>query len=86
MIDVVVDDERCTGCGICASYCPYGAAEVEEGRVVLLDSCVRCTACVDVCPEYALSLERRPPAAAEGVSPGTSGCRSPSRPLADAPR
>lgn len=23
-------DERCTGCGVCAIYCNYGALEMEE--------------------------------------------------------
>lgn len=60
MIYVVVDEDLCTGCGMCVTYCPYKGAEVVDGRVEFLEACLHCTACVAVCPEYALSLENRP--------------------------
>ena len=66
MIDVVVDEALCTGCGLCVSYCPYDGAEIQNEQVVFVEACTRCTACVAVCPEYALSLQSRPrPAARE---------------------
>ncbi|MBW2524838.1 MAG: 4Fe-4S binding protein [Deltaproteobacteria bacterium] len=61
MIDVVVDEERCTGCGQCVAFCPYDAVSLQDGCAVIDEGCLRCTGCVSVCPEYALSLERTPP-------------------------
>jgi ferredoxin len=81
MIDVVVDESLCTGCGLCVSYCPYGGAEIEDDTVVFVESCTRCTACVAVCPEYALSLQRRPPAAAPGAQRAPARRRPSTRPL-----
>jgi len=47
--------ERCTGCGLCVSECPYGAISLSEGRAVVDEAlCVGCGACVPICPEGAL--------------------------------
>ncbi|RLE77487.1 MAG: hypothetical protein DRJ44_01935 [Thermoprotei archaeon] len=54
-----VDEDICSGCGICASICPFEAIsiEVEEGRrVAKVDSikCKGCGACVGSCPSGAI--------------------------------
>ena len=39
-------DDKCVGCGICASRCPIGAIEMKDGRPRWVkDRCVRCMAC-----------------------------------------
>lgn len=39
-------DERCVGCGVCASRCPIGAIEMKDGVPTWVkDRCVLCMAC-----------------------------------------
>lgn len=56
-MSVLVDENRCTGCGICAQVCPVEAITVH--RVVSIDSeqCIVCGVCASQCPEEALSIE-----------------------------
>ncbi len=57
-----LDTEKCTGCGICAKVCPYGAAVLENGKRALekdKETCMVCPVCTDRCPEKALSIENK---------------------------
>ena len=40
---VLVDEDKCMGCGLCAWACPYGARELDAGEGVMK----KCTLCVD---------------------------------------
>jgi len=57
---VVVDLEKCTGCGICIRVCPYSAISLStslEGKVeVDREACDNCGLCISVCPFKALRL------------------------------
>ncbi len=53
---LLLDDEKCSGCGLCAS-CIYGAVVMEEKRPrIVPDACERCGACATICPTEALSI------------------------------
>lgn len=55
-----VDEDRCTGCGLCARSCTYTAITVDPGRgkaVVDRERCYGCGLCVSICPNRALSFE-----------------------------
>lgn len=64
-IVAVVDDRRCTGCGLCVAVCAYEARRLdEERRVAVVEEvlCQGCGACAVACPSGAtrqLTLERR---------------------------
>ena len=54
---MIVDKEKCTGCGTCARDCPLGAIKLQNRKPVFGDECSLCGACVKFCPESALELE-----------------------------
>jgi ferredoxin len=54
---VIVDLDKCIGCGICVQDCPLGAIRLKKKKASVDDRCSQCGACVKVCPEEALTLE-----------------------------
>ncbi len=54
---LIVDKERCTGCGVCEEQCAFGAIEVMDDFAVVDDACTLCGACVDSCEFEALVIE-----------------------------
>ena len=51
-----VDQEKCTGCGICVDACPMEAIKIENKKAVISDDCSECGACESECPNDAISL------------------------------
>ena len=57
----VVDEDECSGCGLCEMTCPFNAIRVEEtekGRKakVIAASCKGCGACGAGCPQQAITM------------------------------
>ncbi len=63
MYKVVVDLEKCTGCGVCVRVCPYMAISMStslKGKVeVDRELCDNCGLCISVCPFDALRLSNQ---------------------------
>ena len=53
----IVDQDKCTGCGICVDECPVEAINIENDKAVISEDCTDCGTCVDECPNEALSVE-----------------------------
>jgi len=53
-----VNEELCSGCGVCQSVCPYGAIEVIN-KVAKVNEvlCEGCGTCVSACPSAAIQLK-----------------------------
>jgi 2-oxoglutarate ferredoxin oxidoreductase subunit delta len=56
---LIVNIDWCTGCGICAAFCPVKVLEVKLEKIVIAnpDACVKCGFCELRCPDYAIHLQ-----------------------------
>ena len=55
-----IDEEQCTGCGLCSKVCPVTAiTKVDDKKLYAIEQtlCTRCGACVDVCRVDAVTKE-----------------------------
>jgi len=60
--DVInIDEEKCTGCGLCVPECPEGAIQIIDGKARLVSDlfCDGLGACLGHCPEGAITIEKR---------------------------
>jgi nitroreductase/NAD-dependent dihydropyrimidine dehydrogenase PreA subunit len=54
---IVIDAERCTGCGQCVEICAYKAIAVfDQTAEYNLDDCFLCGHCQAICPEGAVTI------------------------------
>lgn len=58
---IKIDEEKCTGCGICVPNCHEGALQIIDGKVRLVSElmCDGLGACIGHCPEGAITIEKR---------------------------
>lgn len=58
---ITIDEQKCTGCGLCVKGCPEGALQLIDGKARLVGElyCDGLGACIGDCPEGAITVERR---------------------------
>jgi Pyruvate/2-oxoacid:ferredoxin oxidoreductase delta subunit len=58
---IKIDEEKCTGCGLCVPNCPEGAIQIIDGKARLVSDlfCDGLGACLGHCPEGAIAVEER---------------------------
>ena len=56
-----IDEEKCTGCGLCIPDCPEGALQIIDGKARLVSDlfCDGLGACIGTCPEGAICVVER---------------------------
>jgi len=55
-LNVVVDEDTCTGCEDCIDACVWNGNEMIDGIVHIKDLCLGCGRCVEACPNDAISI------------------------------
>jgi len=57
-VQLIFDEEICSGCGLCAGICPMDCITIENGHgKVDDDKCIRCGLCYYVCPRTYLPTD-----------------------------
>lgn len=58
---VKIDEDLCTGCGLCIPNCHEGALQIIDNKAVLVSDlmCDGLGACIGHCPEGAITIEKR---------------------------
>jgi NAD-dependent dihydropyrimidine dehydrogenase PreA subunit len=58
---ITIDQDACTGCGLCIPNCPEGAIQIIDGKARLVSdlTCDGLGACLGHCPEGAISVIER---------------------------
>jgi len=56
---ILINIEKCTGCGICVKNCPLEAIEVIDKKAKTNENCVVCGICYRVCPFRAIEMTEK---------------------------
>ena len=58
---VKIDEEKCTGCGLCINACAEGAIQIINGKAKLVREiyCDGLGGCLGHCPESTITIEQR---------------------------
>ena len=58
---VIIDEEKCNGCGVCLPACAEGAIQIIDGKAKLISEkyCDGLGACLGKCPQDAITVEER---------------------------
>lgn len=56
----MIDDKKCTGCGICAENCPANAINIKNNVAnINPGKCIGCAMCISVCPQKSVQVPWR---------------------------
>lgn len=65
---VVIDKEKCKGCGLCVAFCPRKILVLSENDTnsqgylysicISQEECISCGFCADMCPDVCIEVYR----------------------------
>jgi NAD-dependent dihydropyrimidine dehydrogenase PreA subunit len=78
---IVIDEGRCSGCGVCVEACPEGAIVLRDSAAAIeRHLCTGCADCLPVCPQDAIyEVEAAPVRVAAASAPAEPGQQTLSR-------
>lgn len=66
---VLIDEDRCKGCGLCIAICPAHVLQLVDGRfnarghrpveAAVAEACTGCAMCAAICPDVVFTVYRR---------------------------
>ncbi len=60
MKKIIIDEDKCVGCGLCIPQCRQGAIKIIDGKAkVFTELCDGAGACIGRCPQGAISFEEK---------------------------
>ena len=60
MAEVIIDKEKCIGCGACVNTCPQNVFEMNDenkAEAPRAKDCIACRACEGACPVGAITIK-----------------------------
>ena len=59
VVTLILDTDKCIGCGRCLEVCPHMVFAFQEGKAAIgdRDACMECGACARNCPVDAITVE-----------------------------
>ncbi len=59
VVTLQLNENKCTGCGMCLDVCPHAVFKMNSSHAVIKnrDACMECGACSRNCPFEAISVE-----------------------------
>ena len=59
VVTLQLDQEKCTGCGMCLLVCPHAVLGMDNShaRIENRDACMECGACAQNCPTEAVTVQ-----------------------------
>ncbi|NIA03198.1 MAG: 4Fe-4S ferredoxin [Nitrospirae bacterium] len=59
MINIIIDENKCNGCGECVKICKSRSLEIQDNKCVVTrpGECKICMLCKVTCPEKAIQIE-----------------------------
>ena len=55
---LLIDDDKCTGCGFCIDVCPHAVLDIADVKAIVIERrfCMECGACKLNCPAGAIEV------------------------------
>jgi NAD-dependent dihydropyrimidine dehydrogenase PreA subunit len=59
VVTLKLNEEKCTGCGMCLEVCPHAVfgMNARHARIIDRDACMECGACSRNCPVAAVTVQ-----------------------------
>jgi len=57
-VEIIVDQNKCNGCGKCVKLCPFNQIKIVDRLAIIDVGCTMCGVCQELCPTEAILIKR----------------------------